>query len=182
MANWVLDRELDPLECMPGESVYWDTAAMSDIYGISVNYMYPVDEDGAPAEAQPVLPAGLEINQWDAASLSGTIAADADPNGEYFLSPWYTDWDDMSKHWYKVPIVVLAAVSHVERPAPPTWDDEACTVTLPELVGIVWTIDGDETGPGTFEFDPGASVIVKADAADGYEFEDGAGPSEWEHT
>lgn len=182
MANWVFESELDPLECMPGEEVYWDTRSISSDYGISADGLVPDAKDGPPAEAESVLPSGVALNQLDASVVDGTVAADADPNGEYFLSPWYTNWDDMSKRWYKLPIVVLAAVSQVERPAPPTWDDEAHTVTLPELVGIVWTIDGDETGPGTFEFDPGASVIVKADTADGYKFEDGAGPSEWEHT
>jgi hypothetical protein len=56
--------------------------------------------------------------------------------------------------------------------APELTTSEECgvvdTYTIPSTTGVVYTVDGDAVAAGTFDLPAGTSVIVTADAAEGY--------------
>lgn len=63
--------------------------------------------------------------------------------------------------------------------APPVFDDDALTVTLPESVGVVYSLDGHEQPAGDYSVAAGSSVTVTAEPVDaGYVLE---GDTEWSH-
>jgi len=70
----------------------------------------------------------------------------------------------------------------VVTPAAPTFTPPACeagaatrgTLTVPEVAGVVYTVDG-QPAAGTRELEPGQAVTVVAEPAPGYAFADGPG-------
>ena len=63
--------------------------------------------------------------------------------------------------------------------APPTFDDEALTVTIPDSTGVVYSVNGEEVAAGVYTYPYGTAVTVTAAADDGYVLE---GVTEWTHT
>lgn len=80
-----------------------------------------------------------------------------------------------------VPLTIV-----VEAPAPepvtaaaPVFDDAALTVTIPEVVGVVYSVNGTERAAGTYPATPEATMTVTAEPVDaGYALE---GETEWSH-
>jgi len=63
--------------------------------------------------------------------------------------------------------------------AAPVFDDDALTVTIPESVGVAYSLDGQEQPAGDYSVAAGASVTVTAAPVDaGYVLE---GETEWSH-
>lgn len=64
--------------------------------------------------------------------------------------------------------------------APPTFDDEALTVTIPDSTGVVYSVNGEEVAAGvhTYPYET-AVTVVASPVDDGYVLE---GVTEWTHT
>lgn len=63
--------------------------------------------------------------------------------------------------------------------APPVFDDDALTVTIPESVGVAYSLEGEIQPAGDYSVAAGSSVTVTAEPVDaGYVLE---GDTEWAH-
>lgn len=106
---------------------------------------------------------------------AGTDALEGTPTtaGNYSFS-LHGAWGEH----FPVLATVLAAAESV-TPAPPVFDDETVTITIPEQHGAEYSVDGTPAGPKTILAEPGTTYVVTAAALEGYVLD---GPAEWAHT
>lgn len=173
-----------PIVVQPGETVsltYGD-GQHAALDALSKGYVQTLDMSTvnySPDESHAVLPAGTVVDAESPRTWSGTVAEDVEP-GEYFLSPGYSSRGVFE--WRTITISIPVPVVTIPRPEEPAWDNSDFSVTLAELDGITWTLNGEVIEPGTHVVGSEASAIVTAELMPNFTFGDDDEPSVWQHT
>ncbi len=132
----------------------------------------PILPSGAGAfTVTGTLPAGITAKS--SASSATTLTGTATTEGDYPLTLQGTDPDYGENVGPALALTLRVAGPAVTIPVPAAQGTED-GYTLPEAEGVIWSVDGVDTEPGTYSVQPvtePTTVTITPRAADGYTFE-----------
>lgn len=146
--------------------------------GFTYEHLLPPDATADNSRTFPKPPpAGLQFSGtpgrlWGTPSGVGTYAMG--------VHSTFSETNGGSKYSGDVTIHVVDAGPEPVTAAPPVFDDVALTVTIPESIGVSYSLNGTPVPAGTTPSGAGLTVTVTAAPLDaGYVLE---GDTEWSHT
>lgn len=170
------DREIEVVDpygytdtCLEDPS-YWVDLIEGLAYTITVNDETPfvVEWEGVNERRTFLAAPGTTLNITAAATEGFTLAPQPGP-----LDHVFQEWPDEC-----LPTLPLVEGSVTFTPA--SCLDATNWVTLPDVEGVQWWVDGEETAAGKWAM-PAGEVVVNATALDGFGFSQEA-TTQWEHT